>query len=119
MQYNSMDKVFETAKQKYSGMKSQADFEKLYSKIERSDALTEICGISVRRGLPPTVGDFTYKATMMPSIYITFDRAKATMAALIMLKIWNERVNSIYNFCTDSTIEMMAKRIVAECIFLC
>ena len=117
MQYTTIAQIFEIAKHKYICAKSYVDFDKLYTKISRSDALTEICGISVRRGLPPTVGDFTYKATMMPSIYITFDGIKVSMAALIMLKIWNERVNSVYHFCTDRTIDMMANRIFSEFLY--
>jgi hypothetical protein len=113
-----MQTVFENAKQKYIQLKGNSSYTSLYSKISRSDALTEICGISVRRGLPPTVGDFTYKATMMPSIYFTFDNAKSAMAALIMLKIWDERVNSTYHFCSSQNVRIMALHIVAESIYL-
>ena len=55
---------------------------------------------------------------MMPSIYLTFDNTKSTMAALIMLKIWNEQVNSIYNLCSEYQIEMMAQSIVSKCAYL-
>lgn len=113
-----MQTVFENAKQKYIRLKGNDSYTKLYSKISRSNALTEICGISVRRGLPPTVGDFTYKATMMPSIYLTFDNTKSAMAALIMLKIWDERVNDIYHFCSSQNVRIMAMHIVAESIYL-
>lgn len=113
-----MQTIFETTKQKYIQLKGVDSFSKLYSKISRSDALTELCGISVRRGLPPTVGDFTYKATMMPSIYFTFDNAKSSMAALIMLKIWDERVNSVYHLCSSQNVRTMAMSIVAESIYL-
>lgn len=112
-----MQKVFENAKQKYIQLKGADSFSKLYSKISRSDALTELCGISVRRGVPPAVGDFTYKATMMPSIYFSFDNAKSSMAALIMLKIWDERVNSVYHLCSSQNVRTMALYIVAECIY--
>ncbi len=113
-----MQTIFELAKLKYIQLKSADNFSKLYSKISHSDALNEICGISVRRGVPPTVGDFTYKATMMPSIYFTFDNAKSTMAALIMLKIWDERVNAMYKLCTKERVKQIARMIVAESIQL-
>lgn len=113
-----MKTVFEIAKQKYIQLKGDSNYTSLYSKINRSSALTELCGASVRRGLAPTVADFTYKATMMPSIYFTFDSAKSSMAALIMLKIWNEQVNEVYHLCSPQVLRSMALHIVAESIYL-
>lgn len=113
-----METLFEITEQKYIHLKGLANYQKLYEKISESKALTEICGISVRRGLPPSAGDFTYKASLMPSIYISFDMAKSSMAALIMLKIWNERVNSVYHMCTEEVVERMARQIIAESITL-
>lgn len=113
-----MQEIFEQTKQKYIQLKSASSFDKLYAKCSESNALIEICGASVRRGLPPTSVDFIYKAVMMPSIGLTLDNVKSTMAALIMLQIWNERVNSVYHFCSETTIETMARRIVAESIRL-
>ena len=40
------------------------------------------------------------------------------MAALIMLHIWNERVNSVYHFCSEYTLDTMARQIIAGCIRL-
>lgn len=113
-----MQNLFDVTKQKYIALKGADSYNRLYAKINRSDALTEICGTTVRRGLPPTAGDFTYKASLMPSIIYTFDNVKSSMAALIMLHIWNERVNSIYHFCSDYVLETMARQIIAGCIRL-
>lgn len=113
-----MQSVFDLTIDKYIQLKGRDGYDKLYSKISRSDALTEICGLSVRRGLPPTAGDFIYKATMMPSIYLTFDNAKSTMAALIMLQIWDKRVNSVYRLCSDAVVNRMAKEIISSCVSL-
>lgn len=113
-----MDQIFNNSVEVYIHHKGRNAYEKLYKKIYNSDALNELCGISVRRGLPPSSGDFTYKASMMPSIYITFDSLKSTMAALIMLKIWTERVNSVYSFCSNYHIREMARQICSECILL-
>lgn len=113
-----MEQIFNRSVEIYIQHKGRSAYEKLYKKIYNSDALNELCGISVRRGLPPSSGDFTYKACMMPSIYITFDSLKSTMAALIMLKIWTERVNSVYSFCTSSQVRNMARQICTECILL-
>lgn len=113
-----MLKLFESTKDRYIQLKGLADYDKLYTKICQSKALIDLCGISVKRGIPPTSGDFIYKATMMPSIYITFDNVKSTMAALIMLQIWDERVNHVYHFCSDDTINKMGIEIVSGCIML-
>lgn len=113
-----MTTIFEYTKQRYIQLKGQESYEKLYNKINRSDALTQLCGLSIRQGTPPTPNDFIYKATMMPSIYITFDNVKSTMAALIMLEIWNEQVNQIYNFCPVCMVEVMAQDIVSGCVLL-
>lgn len=113
-----MPAIFEYAKQRYIQLKGQESYGKLYNKINRSDALTQLCGLSIRQGIPPTPQDFIYKATMMPSIYITFDNVKSTMAALIMLEIWNEQVNMVYNFCPVGMVDIMAKDIVSGCVLL-
>jgi hypothetical protein len=113
-----MQILFESIKQKYIALKGADSYNRLYAKISHSKALTEICGTTVRRGLPPTAGDFIYKASLIPSIYITFDNVKSSMAALIMLHIWNERVNSVYHFCSEYTLDTMARQIIAGCIRL-
>lgn len=113
-----MSAIFEYAKQRYIQLKGQESYDKLYNKVNRSDALTQLCGLSIRKGIPPTSQDFIYKATMMPSIYITFDNVKSTMAALIMLEIWNEQVNLVYNFCPVVMVDIMAKDIVSGCVLL-
>lgn len=113
-----MPAIFEYAKQRYIQLKGQESYDKLYNKINRSDTLTQLCGLSIRQGIPPTPQDFIYKATMMPSIYITFDNVKSTMAALIMLEIWNEQVNLVYNFCPVVMVDIMAKDIVSGCVLL-
>lgn len=112
------DTIFEYTKSRYVQLKGQASYDKLYDKINRSDALTQLCGLSIRQGVSPTPKDFIYKATMIPSIYLTFDNAKSTMAALIMLEIWHEQVNRIYELCPIGVVEMMAKEIVAGCVLL-
>ncbi len=106
--------LFEKAKMRYIALKGLSAYNKLYDKISHSDALTELCGESVRRSIAPLSGDFTYKASMMPSIYISFDSAKSAMAALIMLKIWHEKVNSVYNFCSADQLYWIADDIVAS-----
>lgn len=113
-----MNVIYEVAKTKYINYKSLDSFEKLYRKVSRSDALNELCGISARRGLPPTAADFTYKASLMPSIYITFDSAKSSMVALIMLKIWDERINSVYHLCAIDVVRTMAYHIVSDSVVL-
>ena len=115
---STMELIFERAVANYRQRKGGDAYDSLYRKISHSKALTELCGLSVRRGIPPTASDFLYQATMMPSIYLTFDNTKSTMAALIMLKIWNEQVNSIYNLCSEYQIEMMAQSIVSKCAYL-
>lgn len=113
-----MESTIERAVANYTRQRGLSAYEGLHRKISQSKALTNLCGLSVRRGIPPTAGDFLYQATMMPSIYLTFDNTKSTMAALIMLKIWDEQVNSIYNLCSDYQIEMMAQSIASKCAYL-
>ena len=66
------DTIFEYTKSRYVQLKGQASYDKLYDKINRSDALTQLCGLSIRQGVSPTPKDFIYKATMIPSIYLTY-----------------------------------------------
>ena len=113
-----METLFNQTKEKYINYKGWANYQKLYDKISDSDALTEICGVTVRRGMPPTAQDFIYKASMMPTIYFTFDNVKSSMAAFIMLKIWNDRVNSIYHLCSQDVVIQMARQIIATSIVL-
>lgn len=113
-----MQEIFKLTEEKYKKIKGDLQYQKLYNRVSKSNALTEICGLSVRRGLPPTSGDFIYKASLMPSMLLSFDNTQSTMAALIMLKIWDERVNSMYHFCADFYVKTMARQIIAECMML-
>lgn len=113
-----MQLAIESAIQKYIQLKGTAAYEKLYHKINESNALTEICGISAREKLPPTANDFVYKVTTMPSMLFVFDNAKLMIAAIIMLKIWNERINSFHHFCTEEIVDRIADQIASKSIYL-
>ena len=109
-----MNAIFEQAKVKYIRHKGEDKYNKLYKKICNSSTLNELCGMSAQKQMPPSAGDFIYKASLMPSIYITFDEAVSSMAALIMLKLWNESINERFGFCQDYRLEEMARYIVSK-----
>ena len=50
-----MPAIFEYAKQRYIQLKGQESYDKLYNKINRSDALTQLCGLSIRKGINSAV----------------------------------------------------------------
>ena len=106
------------AKSRYISHKGQNSFDKLYRKISESDTLNELCGLSAKNRTALTSQDYIYKASLMPSIYFTFDNAKSAMAALIMLEIWNERINSVYCLLPDFYVERIAQEILATSLVL-
>ena len=113
-----MTLTYYNARIKYINHKGQSSFDKLYRKISECDTLNELCGLSAKIRKPLTSQDYIYKASLMPSIYFTFDNAKSAMAALIMLEIWNERINSVYQLLPEFQVERIAQEIVATSIVL-
>lgn len=110
--------LYNIAVNNYTKYKGSNAYAKLYDKISKSRALSDLCGQSILRRFAPTEADFTYYATLMPSIYITFDNTVSAMAALIMLKIWNEQVNKTYGLCSDLQVFCMANSIIQSSIYL-
>ena len=119
MEYNeTVTDVFEIIREKYIRVKGTVAYTKLVQKINHSKAFNELLGISVRRSMPPTVSDFNYVANTMSEMWFCFDNAKLTMAAIIMLYIWNEQVNQIYELMPEFTVVSMMKQLAAKSIYL-
>jgi len=113
-----MEDIFEQTKWRYINSKGLDKYERLYRKIQGSNALVKLSGLSVQKGMPPTAQDFLYVISLMPSIYFTMSNAESSMGALIALKLYNENVNSAYHMISDYQLADIARRIAAKWIHI-
>lgn len=113
------EQPFNALREKYIRLKGKEAYSKLEQKILHSKAFNELLGMSVRRGgMPPAVGDFNYLSNVMPGMRLCFDTAKTTMAAILMLHIWDEQINQMYGLCPPQIVASMMRQIAARCIYL-
>lgn len=91
-------------------------FEKLFQKVNESGSLVKITGLTVNKGLPPAATDFLLSVNSIFYVVSKFDMAFTVMAALMMLKIWNENVNEYYHLVSDQHLTIIAERIAARWI---
>lgn len=81
--------------------KGRNKYDILYQKVLDSSILAKLEGMSIHGGQAPSAKDFCVLATNIWYISIKFDQKTNEMGALIALKIWNEKINSMYNMASD------------------
>ena len=111
-----MNIPFNQSKRRFIEKYGNEKFEKLSLKVRESNALVKLSGLTVNKGLPPTATDFLLAANSIFYVSTKFDVAVSVMAALIMLHIWNEKVNSLYQLVSVQHINVIAERIAARWI---
>lgn len=109
-----MDLLFQQFSAKFSNIYGRSVYTKLYEKVEHSNALQKLCGISTIRGVPLSANDFMASALSIPYIAFKFDNKYQIMGALIELKIWNERINRFHFLLDEHRLHILAERIAAR-----
>jgi hypothetical protein len=111
-----MNFTFNQAKQRFIAKYGNEKFEKLSQKVNESGALVKLTGLTINKGLPPTATDFLLSANKIFYVASKINIGVTVMAALIMLKIWNNRVNGFYQLVSEQHIGVIAERISARWI---
>lgn len=109
-----MEYIYNEYKRRFISKYNTEKFSKLYSKVEDSNVLVKLTGLTVQKNLPPTATDFLIAANSILYVITKFDNYVPIIAALILLKLWNEKVNKYHNFISEQHITVIAERIVAR-----
>jgi len=86
-------------------------YQKLYSKVINSSSLAKLNGLSISQRRTPTTHDFRLLGSNM---FLLGSIEKITLAALILLNEWNKQINSVYNFASQQTVDMICKNIIDQ-----
>ncbi len=111
-----MEEIFQQNKMKFVRLHGQQRYEKLYRKVEDSRALRSLIGFSVNNFIAPNPADYIGSANTIPYVMSRFNIGASVLAALIELRIWNERVNSYHNMANDERLREIAMKIAVKWI---
>ena len=75
------------------------------------NGLAKLCGLSIAQKRNPTAADFR---VMTSNLFLFAGMEKITLAAIIALRLWDERVNKVYGFTSPQQIDMLARQIIEE-----
>lgn len=109
-----MEDIYKSCAARFIATKGLDKYNTLYTKIAESNEFVKFCGIIVQKGLPPTARDFIVSVATIWYVFRKFDQATNIMAALIELKLWNEKVNSKYNLVSEYQLVIIATRIYEQ-----
>ena len=107
-----MENTYNQRKSLYIHRNGQEKFDKLYSKVLNSNILARLEGMSIHGGIAPSAKDFCLIATHIPTILMRFDQDTNIMCALIALKIWDEKINRVYQMADAYEISAKAMNII-------
>lgn len=111
-----MEIIYNSNRNKFIGLYGSEKFEKLYRKVNDSQAIFKLTGYTVNTGLPPTASDFIGSANTIPYVISRFNLAASVMASLIELKIWNDTVNKHRQLVSEDRLRVLAEQISARWI---
>lgn len=106
-----MERIFNQNRSRFISLYGNDKFDKLYNKVNESNALVKLTGITANKGLPPTANDFLGSANTIPYVVLRFNIGVSIMASLIELKIWNETVNSYRQLVSEQRLNVIAEQI--------
>ncbi len=86
-------------------------YNKLYSKVINSNSLAKLNGLSISQKRTPTTHDFRLIGHNM---FLLGSMEKITLAAIIALWDWNMKINRVYNFASQETVDMICRNIIAQ-----
>jgi predicted MFS family arabinose efflux permease len=111
-----MERIYNQNKSRFINLYGNVKFEKLYNKVNESNAIIKLTGFTATSGLPPTAIDFIISANTIPYVMSRFSVGASIMASLIELKIWNETVNRYRQLVSEQRLTIIAEQIAARWI---
>ena len=95
----------------YKEKTNDSECRRLHQKVADSNGLAKLCGLSIAQKRNPTAADFR---VMTSNLFLFAGLEKITLAAIIALRLWDERVNKVYGFTSPQQIDMLARQIIEE-----
>jgi|LSQX01.2.fsa_nt_gb hypothetical protein len=111
-----MEYIYNRNKEKYIRLHGDDKFYKLYQKVNEAKATATLIGYSVSYRLAPNPADLIGSANTIPYVMTRFNIGTSVMAALIQLKIWNEKINQYHQLADDYRLNEIAEKIAARWI---
>lgn len=108
--------IYNQTKQRFIEKFGVEKFDKLQNKVNESNAIVKLMGLTVSKMLPPNATDFILAANSIFYVASKFDITVSVMAAMIMLRIWNEKVNENYHLISEQQLTLVSERIIARWI---
>jgi len=82
-----MKSIYNLYKNIFIGEFGEELFNRLYYKVNFSNALIRLSGLTINKSLPPNAMDFLESANRIPYVILKFNIGISVMASLIELKI--------------------------------
>lgn len=109
-----MEYIYNKNKEKFISLHGSDKFYKLYQKVSDAKATATLIGYSVSYRLAPNPTDLIGSANTIPYVVTRFSIGTSVMAALIQLKIWNEKMNQYHQLADNYRLKEIAEKIVAR-----
>lgn len=104
-----MEEIYENCSDRFIRIKGMEKYNTLCSKVSNSNEFAKFSGLTIQKGLPPTAQDFITCVVGIWYVFRKFDQATNTMAALIALRLWNNKVNEKYHLVSEMQIFRIAQ----------
>lgn len=111
-----MEFIYNQNRLKFIRLYGSEKFDKLYDKVSNSKALVSLIGQSVNMRLAPNPGDLLASSGSIPYVVMRFNIGIAVMAALIILKIWDERINAFQHLASEYRLTEIAEKVAIKWI---
>lgn len=111
-----MEHLYNTNKEMFIRMHGIDKFNKLYQKVNDAKATATLIGYTVSYRLAPNPADLIGSVNTIPYVVSRFNIGASVMAALIQLKIWNEKMNHYYQLADSYRLREIAEKIAARWI---
>lgn len=109
-----MEQIYNRNKEKFISIHGSDKFYKLYQKVNDAKATATLLGYTVSLRLAPNPADLIGSANTIPYVMTRFNIGASVMAALIQLKIWNEKMNQYHQLADNYRLNEIAEKIAAR-----
>lgn len=104
------DIIYNDYANRYIELDGRDKYEKVYRKIITSEKMGGVFGRALHHNIAPTAMDILSCIHTIP-YFIFQGTPTCALAALIAIAQWNERINSVYNLCTEREVAEKAKAV--------
>lgn len=104
------ESIYEDYAARYIHFNGQEKYEKIYRKVSSSEKISGLFGRALHYNSAPTAMDILSCINTMP-YFIFQGTPTCAMAALMVIVLWNEKINQAYHLCTDRELAEKAQSV--------